>query len=181
MGTTISHGPSRVPAASTATSAMRDPSGETAGGWLGTRVRPSGNVSCSRITGFASAALSSGARAMRPPSHITVVAIATSTQTRVAIGHACRLRYDRDPAADAVADGAVARLSAIHFNSSVKSRALCHRSSGSLARHFLTLRSRADGVSGWLAAIGGGSCSRIAATRLAWLFPSNAFFPVAIS
>ena len=32
-----------------------------------------------------------------------------------------------------------------------------------------------------LAAIDGGSCSRIAAMRLAWLFPSKAFLPVTIS
>ncbi len=118
---------------------MRDPSGETAGAWLGTRVRLSGTVSGSRITGFGSAMLSSGARAIRPPSHIAVAAPTMKLQIRAAIGHACRLRYGREPAAAAVADGAVALLSAIHFNSRITSLAACHRWSGSFARHRLTM------------------------------------------
>src|SRR6516162_6578588 len=38
--------------------------------------------------------------------------------------------------------------SAIQFNSRAKSAAFCHRSSGSLARHDFTMRSRAGGVIG---------------------------------
>src|SRR5215471_925753 len=76
---------------------------------------------------------------------------------------------------------ACAPASAIHFNSRVKSAAFCHRSSGSFARHDLTMRSRAGGVIGRRDDIGGGAVSSIFAIRLAWLLPSKAFFPVAIS
>src|ERR1700738_404140 len=43
---------------------------------------------------------------------------------------------------------ACAPAAAIHCNSRVKSAAFCHRSSGSFARHDLTMRSRVGGVSG---------------------------------
>src|SRR5450631_1634608 len=69
-------------------------------------------------------------------------------------------------------------LSAIQFNSHTRSLALCQRSSGSLARHFLTTRSSAGGVIGCSVAIGGGSAVRMAAIRLARLFPSNGGLPV---
>ena len=49
------------------------------------------------------------------------------------------------------------------------------------ARHFFTTRSSIGGVTGWRIEIAGGSASRIAAIRLAWLLPSNAFLPVTIS
>ena len=39
-------------------------------------------------------------------------------------------------------------LSRSQFNSLARSLALCQRSSGSLARHFLTIRSRPTGVMG---------------------------------
>ena len=71
--------------------------------------------------------------------------------------------------------------SAIHVNSSRRSWAECHRSSGSFARHFFTTRSSIGGVTGWRFEIAGGSASRIAAIKLAWLPPSNALLPVTIS
>ena len=71
--------------------------------------------------------------------------------------------------------------SAIQFKSLARSLALCQRSSGSFARHFLTTRSRAGGVIGCKAAIAAGSAVRIAAIKLARLFPENAGLPVAIS
>ena len=71
--------------------------------------------------------------------------------------------------------------SAIHLSSSSRSPADCHRASGSLARHFLMTRSSDDGVMGWRVDIAGGSRSRIAAIRLAWLCPSNERLPVTIS
>ena len=51
---------------------------------------------------------------------------------------------------------------AIHCNSRSRSRALCHRSSGSFARHAPTTRSSAGGVSGCSAEMGGRVRSRIA-------------------
>ena len=49
------------------------------------------------------------------------------------------------------------------------------------ARHVVTMRSSAAGVTGCSVVIAGGSTCRIAAMMLAWLFPSNAFRPVIIS
>src|SRR5882762_11881492 len=71
--------------------------------------------------------------------------------------------------------------SAIQFNSLARSLALCQRSSGSFARHFLTTRASAGGVIGCKAAMGCGSEERMAAIKLARLFPANAGLPVAIS
>ena len=71
--------------------------------------------------------------------------------------------------------------SRIHVSSFNRSCALCQRSSGSFIRQAATTRSRAGGVSGWRREIGGGSEARIAAMRLAWLFPLKARWPVAIS
>src|SRR5205807_2019048 len=70
---------------------------------------------------------------------------------------------------------------AIHFSSSRRSRADCQRSSASFARQTRMARSSAGGVRGCELEIGGGSRSKIAAITLACVFPSNAFFPVAIS
>ena len=71
--------------------------------------------------------------------------------------------------------------SAIHFNSKSTSCIDWRRSSGSLAMHCWISRSSAGGASGWIVEIGGGTRSKIAAITLAWLFPSNARLPVAIS
>src|SRR5215472_1941296 len=99
---------------------------------------------------------------------------------------AAQPRYMRVRLRDAFLDSErptllVACAPAIHFNSRAKSAAFCHRSSGSFARHELTTRSRAGGVIGRRDDIGGGSVSSIFAIRPAWLLPSKAFFPVAIS
>ena len=81
-----------------------------------------------------------------------------------------------------VSDGtATAPPSATHFNSRNKSRADCQRSSGSLSRQVLTIWSRAAGATCCTCEIAGGSSFRIAPSRLARLFPSNAFRPVTIS
>jgi hypothetical protein len=70
---------------------------------------------------------------------------------------------------------------AIHCSSLLTSCALCHRSSGSLARHVRTRRSSDDGVIGARVEIGAGSADMIAVMREAREAPENAFFPVAIS
>ena len=72
-------------------------------------------------------------------------------------------------------------LSAIHFNSAPRSHADCHLSSGSLARQRLTMRSSEGGDDGASSLIGLGSTDRIAAIKLALVFPVNAGSPVAIS
>src|SRR5438552_521445 len=55
---------------------------------------------------------------------------------------------------------------AIHFSSRARSLAVCHRSSGSFARQFLTAWSSAGGVIGFAALIGSGSFSKIADATL---------------
>ena len=70
---------------------------------------------------------------------------------------------------------------AAHFNSSARSRAVCHRSSGFLARQQTIAWSNTADVIGLTEPIGTGSSSRIAAATLKWLFPSKARFPVTIS
>src|SRR6516164_3899435 len=72
-------------------------------------------------------------------------------------------------------------LSAIQLSSLDRSSALCQRWSGSLAKHFLTRRSSAGGVIGCKTDMGCGSEERMAAIKLARLFPANAGLPVAIS
>src|SRR5262245_20877178 len=65
-----------------------------------------------------------------------------------------------------VGDGASARAlrsSPVHASSSLRSAALCQRFDGSLARHFLTTRSKTGGVRGCNVPIRGGSDVRIAA------------------
>src|SRR5262249_41874679 len=71
--------------------------------------------------------------------------------------------------------------SAIQFNSLARSVAVCQRSSGSFDRPLLTTRASASGVIGCKAAMGCGSEERMAAIKLARLFPANAGLPVAIS
>ena len=71
--------------------------------------------------------------------------------------------------------------SPIQRSSAATSWALCHRSSGSLARQVRTTRSSAGGAKGARAESGGGSDPMMAEIRLAWLFPRNAFSPVTIS
>ncbi len=90
-----------------------------------------------------------------------------------------RSREMRRLAVAAVAGAAP--ISAIHCSSRSRSRAVCHRSSGSLARQVLTTRSSAGGATGWIVEIGGGSLPIIAAINVAWFFPSNAFLLVTIS
>ena len=62
-----------------------------------------------------------------------------------------------------------------------RSRALCQRSSGSFARHVLTMRSSAAGRAAARCDTRGGSSFRIAPIRLARVLPSNAGAPVSIS
>src|ERR1700682_2747153 len=57
-------------------------------------------------------------------------------------------------------------VSAIHLSSLARSLALCHRSSGSFARHFLTAWSSVGGVIGFTTLIGSGSFSKIADATL---------------
>src|SRR6266700_516799 len=64
--------------------------------------------------------------------------------------------------------------SAIHFNSIETSRAVCQRSSGSLARQRRRARSSAAGVVGFTALMGAGSFSRMADATLSWLLPGKA-------
>ena len=68
---------------------------------------------------------------------------------------------------------ASSRPSRTQINSLFKSRAVCHLSSGFLARHLRTTRSRLAGASGCSSLTAGASCSRIAAIRPAWESAAN--------
>ena len=100
---------------------------------------------------------------------------ATATTT-----HARRSRLLRR-AASGAGTPAFDPASAIHLSSWARSRADCQRSSGSFARQRWTIRSRPGGVRGWISEIGRGCSFKTEAISEAWLFPSNALRPVAIS
>ena len=68
-------------------------------------------------------------------------------------------------------EAAVVAVSVTQESSSATSCADWNRSSGSFARQVRTTRSRAAGVIGRTALIGGGSAVRMDAIRLALLFP----------
>jgi len=71
--------------------------------------------------------------------------------------------------------------SAIHWSWSFTSCAVWMRWSGSFARQARTTRSSAGGASGTTVVMGTGSVFMIAPISEAWLLPSNARRPVAIS
>ena len=73
------------------------------------------------------------------------------------------------------------RPSRTQANSLVKSRAVCHRSSGFFARHFRTMRSSPGDARGCRSLTGTASCSRIAAINAACDSASNGLCPVSIS
>ena len=70
---------------------------------------------------------------------------------------------------------------AIHWSSAMMSRAVCQRSSGSLARQRDTSRSRAGGVSGMSCSSGFGVVASTDAMTLDAVLPSNARCPVSSS
>ena len=117
---------------------------------------------------------------LESPRKWIVAATAEAISTTAAVAHTHRSRFTRllpDDAATPACDP----LSEIHFSSVARSLALCQRSSGSFARHFLTMRSKLGGVSGCNCEIEGGSVVRIAAIRLARLLALKAGLPVTIS
>ena len=85
---------------------------------------------------------------------------------------------DADVAAQVAAGKIVARFTG---RMEYGPRALCHRSSGSFARHVMTTRSSAAGVSGCRLATGGGVSFKMAPMRPACVLPSKALRPVSIS
>src|SRR5690348_10198475 len=76
---------------------------------------------------------------------------------------------------------ACAPPSTIQFNSLLRSRALCQRSSGSLAKHFLMTWSKLSGVIDFVVVIDAGSFSKIADATLSCDLPSKALRPVTAS
>ena len=111
-------------------------------------------------------------------------AIASQAATAAARMAAVQASLSRKRRRDETTAGAArpaADPSEIQRSSLPTSPADCHRSSGSFARHVLTTRSSAGGVIGCSVEIGGGSELMIDEISDAWLVPSNAFLPVAIS
>ena len=90
-------------------------------------------------------------------------------------------RPRRRPGAGRTAGSDADRSSRIPCSWSPTSRAVCQRSSGSLARQVRTTRSSAGGLIGESVEIAAGSSFMIDEMSDAWDEPENAFFPVAIS
>ena len=106
------------------------------------------------------------------------MAAATAALTTIAAATSAHRRGRRSAGALAASPE---RDSAIHCSSPAMSRALCQRSSRSLARHFWMTCSSAAGASGCTLLTGFGSPPTIAAMRLVLFFPSKARRPVTIS
>src|SRR5262249_13895923 len=159
------------PPAACATKPTRRPSGETAR-WSKESKEAFSGIVRERRTGL-------GETSRRRPRSAAADARAARIAT-AATPHAIRSRRRDDPAATG-AGASACDPCAIHLSSLAMSCALCQRSSGSLARQPRTTRSSAGGVIGWIVERDGGSPVRIAAIRDAWLFPSNAFPPGALS
>ena len=116
-------------------------------------------------------------RRYRPP---TARPIATEPRIPAAAttAFATRRAPVRGVPATAVAPDVVAFApSAAQRRADPKSDAVCHRSSGFFARHLRTMESTSGGARLCTVVSGGGSRSRMAATRFVCVFPSNAFFP----
>ena len=105
---------------------------------------------------------------------------AAASSAAAATAHARRSRFFLRETTTAGAP-AFEPACAIQESSFLTSRALCQRSSGSLARQVATSRSRAGGDIAATDEIGSGSFDMIAVTSDAWLAPLNAFLPVDIS
>ncbi len=145
-------------------------------------MRPSGESArwlASSWTGIANSSRSAGGICRL--NRNTDTATPTSANTPKAIRMPVALRRAQGLSTPNFAASEIPLDSRIQLSSSFRSCALCGRSSGSFARHVLTMCSSSSGVIGCNSRIGRGSSFRIAAIKLAWLFASNAFFPVAIS
>src|SRR5215470_306380 len=99
----------------------------------------------------------------------------TARSAKAATAQAMSSRRLRDAErANTVPDAAAESGWEMDWSSSARSRADCHRSSGSFARHRRTTWSRLRGVRGLMELMGVGSFSRMAEATLSWLLPSNA-------
>ena len=134
---------------------------------------PAGIGTATRVIGCAAAEL------RRASAHVAAAA-RTAPASAPMIAQETRSRRRRE-ATTGAATPACEPACAIHESSLLMSCALCQRSSGSLARHVRTTRSRAGGVIGATVAMGGGSDPMIEEINDAWLVPAKAFRPVAIS
>ena len=162
-----------------ATNATLVPSGETAIEVVSTleaKVPPAGGGTRKRTT------CGSREGVGRDPSTATtattVAAAAASQGIHRAIGEAPRGREtERGSTSRREPDASPS----IQASSRPRSAALCHRSSGSLARHVLTTLSSAGGTRPFEDVRGGGSLARIAVRTLFGESPGKARFPVTIS
>src|SRR5438093_416121 len=156
---------------SDAMNAICEPSGETA------RKGPSSEKEKAPLGGGGTVnRIGAGRSAAGPLRYVARTAIATPAAATSQGSHRERSGRAERPACR----GADAPSASVASCSST-SRAVCHRSSGSLARHVLTRRSNEGGLIGATEEIGGGSLVRIADMIETGLVPSKAFLPVAIS
>src|SRR5262249_46666186 len=143
---------------------MRDPSGATAAGDVSTCPSKSSNAAFSggEIYDLTISAVVVG-RVKYPtitPATSATAAIAPAIQPHLVVLRTGAFVWEVE--------------SVIHMSCSLRSCAVCTRSSGSFARQALTKRSNAGVESGCNADIGCGSPARIAAMVLAVVLPSNA-------
>ena len=156
------------PVESVALNARMRPSGEIRGASI---VVISGGVGISNRTSCARA----GARRTNPIAKPAATRAAAAARPHASFSRLFRLW------ATGAGSPACDPPSAIHWSCSLTSCAVWKRFSGSFERHVAMARSSAGGVMGAIDETDGGFSLRIAPMRLAWLFPSKAFFPVAIS
>src|ERR1700726_1396845 len=123
---------------------MRVPSGEIAIA-ESRRLRRCGRYIAKRVTGLGAAGLRD--HTVKPTRKLVPKAAADHSAVFSQF-------FLREAAGTAAKAARVVLSSAIHFNSSQRSLAVCQRFSGSFARHLLTTRSSAGGVIGCSEEIG---------------------------
>jgi len=156
------------PVESTASKAITWPSGETRG-------EPSTLIAWGTLARKRMVTGPGGA-----PSRRAAASAAAPSRAAPATPHASRSRLRRR-AATGAGTPACEPPCAIHWSWSFTSCAVWMRSCGSFVRQARTTCSSAGGASGAARAIGTGSLPMIDPISDAWVLPSNARFPVAIS
>src|SRR5215472_11364045 len=122
-----------------------------------------------------------GGAALLSSDHVVITAVKAITSVAIAQGtHDVRIVDDAVVAG--AADSTVPTVNSKTSSScSLRSCALCSRSSRSFWRQLCTTRARLAGIPGCSALTKGGSTAKICPIRLACVLPVNAGFPVAIS
>ena len=168
---------------SSQTKAMRRPSGEMVGSAGMFRNRPFPGVISNRMRPDAAA----GRRMEFVAPHMTAAPIPNATRSRAQTGRTDRFFATTGAGTEPELPGMTPLINDTpplpdsSRSSCIKSRALCHRSSGSFVRQRSTRRTNPGGHSGTSVRTGVGVRSRIAAMSPAWLGAWKGRRPVNIS